>query len=108
VDVMGLTSRGCSQVCVKVESEDQLLEMAAAATARGLVTSVIEDAGRTQVPRTHSSPILLHLTLWVSRGPCFLFGAMYPFKSGLIHKHIVNISQGCTGMQETISLTGCV
>lgn len=57
-----LTPRECLQVCVKVESEEQLLEMAAAATARGLVTSVIEDAGRTQVPKTHSSPIVLHLT----------------------------------------------
>jgi hypothetical protein len=73
VDAMRLTSRGCSQVCVKVESEDQLLEMAAAATARGLVTSVIEDAGRTQVPRAHSSPILL------ASQPLGLSGSMFPF-----------------------------
>jgi hypothetical protein len=27
--------------------------------------------------------------LWVLRGQCFIFAALYPSKSGLIHKHIV-------------------
>jgi hypothetical protein len=26
---------------------------------------------------------------WVLRGRCFIFGALFPSKSGLIHKHIV-------------------
>jgi hypothetical protein len=27
--------------------------------------------------------------LWVLRGQSFIFGALYPSKSGLVHKHIV-------------------
>mmetsp|Transcript_12283 Transcript_12283/g.30822 ORF Transcript_12283/g.30822 Transcript_12283/m.30822 type:complete len:187 (-) Transcript_12283:11-571(-) len=40
---------GCTKVCLKVDSEEGLLELGAAASEAGLITSIIEDAGRTQV-----------------------------------------------------------
>lgn len=37
------------KVVVKVESEDELLKVASASRKMGLVTSLIRDAGRTQI-----------------------------------------------------------
>ena len=38
-----------AKVCLKTDSEDELLRIAAAAEAAGVVHSVIQDAGRTQI-----------------------------------------------------------
>ena len=40
---------GQMKVVVKVESEDELLKVASASRKMGLVTSLIRDAGRTQI-----------------------------------------------------------
>ena len=42
-------SNGTAKVCVKCESEEELLRVAKAAEAARVVHSVISDAGRTQI-----------------------------------------------------------
>jgi PTH2 family peptidyl-tRNA hydrolase len=39
---------GCAKVCVYVDSEEALLEIASKATERGIIASVITDAGMTE------------------------------------------------------------
>jgi PTH2 family peptidyl-tRNA hydrolase len=43
------TSNGSAKVVVKVDSEEELLQVASAARKAGLVHSLISDAGRTQI-----------------------------------------------------------
>lgn len=66
-----------AKVCVRVESEDELLAVHAAATAAGLIVAIITDSGRTEFhgvptitciavgPDTHDnlSPVTGHLRL---------------------------------------------
>ena len=40
---------GCAKVCLKVDGQEQLLSIAGVCRENGLITRIIEDAGRTQV-----------------------------------------------------------
>mmetsp|Transcript_82553 Transcript_82553/g.221378 ORF Transcript_82553/g.221378 Transcript_82553/m.221378 type:complete len:114 (+) Transcript_82553:311-652(+) len=42
-------SHGCAKICLKVDNEAEMLDIASRARSAGLISTVIEDAGRTQV-----------------------------------------------------------
>lgn len=47
-DVRAWQREGCAKICVRVNSEEELLELAAKSEAAGIITHLVRDAGKTE------------------------------------------------------------